>query len=413
MRGRALTAVLAGASLVVGALVGGAGPATAASDSLTISGRGFGHGVGLSQYGADARAKAGQNVSTILAAYYPGTASGTVPDAQTFDVWLKGDTDAMATAVAETGLALRGTNPAKGRSNAPVTLPAKVKVGSVWVAPTQWRVLRKSSTWRLQALAKGTWVASTKAAATLAGASRVTFVPVDGTVRNVVGSMAREYRGTLSANIDAGAVTVTVTTNATSYLRSVVPAEMPSYWHAEALKAQAIAARTYAVYERASAYRPWWWDTCDTTSCQMFPGAAEYDLSGRLVRTFEATSTTNAVAATANHIRTYAGKPAFTQFSASNGGYSVAREQPYLQARADPFDTYSWTRVVPFATIRAAYPAVGSVRSVVVTARDGLGWSGGRVTGVKVTGSKGSVTDTGDGFRIKLGLLSTLYTVSS
>lgn len=388
----------------------------AAAGDLTIVGRGFGHGTGLSQYGAKGQAEAGRKASTILAFYYPGTGSTTKADSRGLTVWLRNDTDRMLTVVAEKGMTIAGSNPVKGRSNAATPLPETIVQNGKRLKVTFWQVRRSGSSWAVQAKANGTWYpySTSRVRTALSGATKVTLRAGDNTVCNVNGSKAREYRGSLSANLTgtaASSVQITAGTTYVSYLVSVVPSEMPSYWPQEALRAQAIAARTYAAFDAAYSSRPWWYDTCDTAACQVFNGLADYDLKGTRLATYTAASTTAAVKATAGLMRTYGGKLAFTQFSASNGGYTVARSgYPYLTARADTYDRYpEWSVTVGRATAENAF-GVGRVTKVEVT-RDGKGAYGGRATSVKVTGTSGSTTLTGDAFRLALGLRSTLFSV--
>ncbi|HEX2771977.1 MAG TPA: hypothetical protein VHN18_06050, partial [Micromonosporaceae bacterium] len=146
-------------------------------------------------------------------------------------------------------------------------------------------------------------------------------------------------------------------------------------------------------------------------SCQVYGGAtAEYP------------ATNAAVAATAGEVLTYAGSPAFTQFSASNGGWSVAgpASQPYLVSQEDPFDHYDpdrvggdgWQRSVTSAAIEQAYHLENLVKIAVET-RDGNGRWGGRVVTVRLTSSTGwTGTVSGDSFRRSLGLPSTYATIS-
>ena len=103
------------------------------------------------------------------------------------------------------------------------------------------------------------------------------------------------------------------------------------------------------------------------------------------------------------------GDPVFAQFSASNGGYSVAGPFDYLPAREDPWDPYTWTQVVPVEDLETAFDTIGDFDRVEVEQRDGNGAWGGRVTRVRVVGSEGSSTVSGDTFRIRLGLRSTLF----
>jgi hypothetical protein len=88
-------------------------------------------------------------------------------------------------------------------------------------------------------------------------------------------------------------------------------------------------------------------------------------------------------------VRTWKDLPIFAEFSASNGGFSVAGgSTPYLVAKADPWsgldkrDTvHSWKASVPVTSIEAAFPAVGRLARVRITSRDGNGEWGGRVLG--------------------------------
>ncbi len=82
-------------------------------------------------------------------------------------------------------------------------------------------------------------------------------------------------------------------------------------WPRHALRAQAVAARTYAGYQReALAFRPY--VICDTAACQAYGGASA-----------EAPATTAAVRDTAKQVLTYDGETAFAMYSASNGGHTV------------------------------------------------------------------------------------------
>ena len=147
-----------------------------------------------------------------------------------------------------------------------------------------------------------------------------------------VGTTPIGYRGKLTAT-RAGTTTIATvnTLPLDAYLWSVVPAESPPSWLAAALQAQAVAARTYAAYNRRSNASARW-DICDTTACQVYPGASS-----------EAASTTAAVRATPNQIRTWNGLPILSQFSSSNGGWTVASSVPYQVSKADPYDAAGGT----------------------------------------------------------------------
>lgn len=109
------------------------------------------------------------------------------------------------------------------------------------------------------------------------------------------------------------------------YVKGVVPAEMPTSWAANAVRAQAVAARSYAVrLQRFARYSEY--DICDTTACQVYGGMSRETSGGNA-----------AVKATAGSIVTYRGVVALTQFASSNGGYSARGDYPYLAAHRDPY----------------------------------------------------------------------------
>jgi SpoIID/LytB domain protein len=192
-----------------------------------------------------------------------------------------------------------------------------------------------------------------------------------------------------------------------SYLRGVVPAEVPAGWPAEALKAQAIAARSYA-YRRVANPRSSTYDIDSTTIDQAFNGV---DIAlGENGKRW-----TDAVDATDGQILTFNGAPIEALYSASNGGfitsggYVFGTDQPYLRDDADPFDDvpanplHEWTRQYTGAELgqflkTARNIDVGTVTSV---AFNGNVSTTGRVdrAEVKLTGSTGSATITGAQFK--------------
>ncbi len=217
----------------------------------------------------------------------------------------------------------------------------------------------------------------------------------------------RAYRGLLRTAITTSGTRVTVNdVTLENYLRGVVPLEMPALWSAAAVQAQAVAARTYAAYERAhprsSAYQ-----LCDTASCQVYGGYdAEHPAADR------------AIAVTRAKILTSGGEPAFTQFASSSGGWTSAGSVPYLAAREDPYDDWSgnpvhdWSTRLDDTTLERAWPKIGDLTRMAVTSRDGNGAWGGRVRSITLVGTKGRVVVSGDSFRSALGLRSTWLTFS-
>jgi stage II sporulation protein D len=389
----------AGVAALSGAVVlslGGAAPAVAASPGLRvpkgatviIHGRGYGHGHGLSQYGAQGAAEQGLSTRQILSFYYPhtdrGHASGSVR------VLITENIGRPTTVVARPGLQVHDLT--SGR-----TVPVPTKGAAS--AATRWRMSGAGQgrtqvsyraggwhTWRT--LSGNGEFRSTAAALTLVlGQSRVTY---GGTLRSMAAISKDTHRITVNKVSLEG------------YVRGVVPREMPSSWRPAALRAQAVAARTYASYEVAHSTDPRF-NLCDSASCQVYGG-----------RTAEVSSTDRAAGKTAGQILTYAGTPAFTQFSASNGGWLAPSDQPYLVGKEDPYDTKavdptytSWTVRVTAARIARTWPVLGRLTSIEVTARDGQGKWGGRILSLVLHGTKGDKTLSGDDFRGGLGLRST------
>lgn len=144
---------------------------------------------------------------------------------------------------------------------------------------------------------------------------------------------------------------------------------------------------------------------CDTTSCQVYGG---YDA--------EHPASNAAVDATRQQVLLASGKPAFTQFGASSGGWTSAGSVSYLPARQDPYDGWSgnpvhtWDQKVTDTTLENTWPALGDLTRLVVTDRDGNGDWGGRLRSITLVGSKQRVVVSGDSFRAALGLRSTWLT---
>jgi len=349
-----------------------------ASGKLALTGHGYGHGHGMSQYGAQGAALKGLTYQQIVAFYYPGTTLGTASGS--IRVLISADNDNDVRVVPASGLAVR-----KAGTTTSYTVPTNVG----------------ATTWRLAASGANTLVQYANSGwhnwKTIAGDAE--FFRSSGALTLRVAGTTRTYRGALR-------LSSTNTVNVLpldAYVQGVVPREMPASWQPAAVRAQAVAARTYAAFDRA-AHTTRYYDTCDTTSCQVYGGFGSEDSRGNA-----------AVTATAGKVLTYGGKPAFTQFASSSGGWLSAGSQPYLVAKADSYDNFSgnpmhtWTTTLTKASIQKAYPAVGTLKRVLVTQRDGHGDWYGRVESLTLDGSKKNVVLTGDAFRSKFGLRSSWF----
>ncbi len=385
---RALSVGLAGV-MVASVTLAAAVPAQAdevyvrpAGSTVMLSGHGYGHGHGMSQWGAYGAATKGRTWQQILSFYYPGTRLTKI-DNRTIRVRLDLVSHSTLYLPTPAGLRLAGK-----------ALPSTIAGARI----TRFRVTSRAvGGLQIHALTAAGWKLYTYTATPAA------FSSSGGMVDVLLSSGARRaYRGSIYANRASSTTILPVSVlPMDSYLRAVVPAEMPASWHSSAVRAQAVAARSYAHFDRARAPAGRTWDTCDSTSCQMYSGVPAEHVASNW-----------AVAATAGWILTYGGQAAFTQFSAANGGWSTAGSRPYLVARADPYDgaipngANSWTKSLTVAGIQARWPSIGTYRQLRIISRDGHGSWGGRVLKLAIVGSKGSVTMTGASFRFAFGLRS-------
>ncbi len=362
-------------------------------DRVVVRGHGYGHGHGMSQYGAYGAARQGLSADQIVGFYYPGTTPAQARGR--IRVLLGSDTsdDVVVSPVA--GLKVRDRG---ARTTYPLPTPDGV---------SRWRALVERGTPVLDYLVGSTWTrwlpdgvpAFTGDLQFQAGRTPLTLWTPAG---------ARVYRGKLRAASPTAGSTRRDTVNVLrldDYVRGVLPAEMPPGWAPEAVKAQAIAARTYAVWSRAQNKKRYY-QVCDTTACQVYGGAgAEHPLADA------------AVAATSRQVLTFDGAPAFTQFSSSSGGWTAAGSVPYLPAQADPYDAHeanpnnTWSVTLDVRRLERAYPALGELRRIRVTARDGNGEWSGRVMSLQLDGTRADRTLTGDSFRWAFGLRSTWFTI--
>jgi SpoIID/LytB domain protein len=403
MRARGVAGLTALAGLVAATVpaVLGAGPATGVTTDQTywvpvdkqivVRGHGYGHGHGMSQYGAQGAAQEGKSYKDIVDFYYPGTSWSQVRGK--VRVLISADTsDDVVVGVAD-GLSVRdlGTRAAYQLPVRPAIkqwrLTVRDKKTVVEKYTDRWRRFRPGGNVALSG--DGEFFARTP-------------------IRLSTPSGWRTYRGVLRAARPSSGSTARDTVNVLTmdqYVMGVVPYEMPASWHPEAVKAQSIAARTYATYSRAQ-YPSRYYQICDTTACQVYGGVSAEDArSNRAVR------------ATARQILTYDGKAAFTQFSSSSGGWTSRGSVPYLPAKEDPYDgwagnpVHSWTTKVDAARLERRYPKIGTLTRIEVTTRDGNGEWQGRVGTLVLRGSTGSATMTGDDFRWAVGLRSTWFTI--
>lgn len=365
--------------------------------TFTILGRGYGHGHGLSQYGAKGAAEKGLSTSQILSFYYPGTTPAQAGGSIRVLLSIPGDPLQVVPTASLTAL-----DTGNGSS---VALPTSLNGQPV----KQWSMGTDSSGATVLYYLQNSWIAYR----TFIGDGEF-LDPQLGYV-TLAAPWGKQYSGALLAASPVRGQrqrAVVNIVNLEDYTASVTPAEMPSSWPPSALAAQAVAARTYAVSSRAS-HAGSYYDICDTTWCQVYAG-----------RSSQAASTNQAVANTSGVYLAYQGQPAFTQFSSSNAGWESDGGKPYLPSKADPYTPtpeqlygrdYSWSSTVSASALQKAYPAIGTLRAITITGREGGAGAvwGGRVTSMTLSGSAGSVAISGDRFSAIYGLASTWVTIKA
>jgi stage II sporulation protein D len=354
---------------------------TAQADYV-IDGRGWGHGVGMSQYGAYGYAlNEGRDFRWILGHYYPGTDVGSAGSSRM-------------------RVLLRRTSQPK------VCGATMLRDASGRRVRLRERRTYRLTAWRADGLrvrdtASGRQRARVRAPIRITGGSSLCL---RGTAEN--GVRNGSYRGALKLYRDGRAAIVVNDVSLEHYLYGVVAAEMPASWAAEALKAQAVVARSYALRSRRPTEL---FDVYADVRSQMYRG-----LAGEAPTAVEAVRATRALA-----VR-YGAEIAQTFFFSTSGGRTAANEEgfggvpvPYLRSVEDPHDSLSpvheWSVTVKDRDARRKLRDVllGKLEDIVVAATT----PSGRVDRVDVVGSEGTIQISGRELRTLLGLRSHWFTI--
>jgi stage II sporulation protein D len=355
-----------------------AGAATSAN-GLYVQGAGNGHGVGMSQYGAAGYALHGASYQAILHDYYVGTTIGHVDPSKAVTVLLRPRGSAVFSGATMIKGSPRKLNPLVNYNVAPAAggrlriMLGRKPLGS-FAAP-----LQVGGPGPLKLIGLGSF--------------RGAFV----------------FRPSPSGS---GVMTVNAV-GLDDYVRGVVAAEMPSTWPAQALAAQAVAARTYALTSKPIGAN---FDVYDNTRSQMYEGVKA-----------ETTASNAAVAATSGQVVEYAGVPVVTYFFASSGGetesdqnvfpiapsaWLVGRPDPYDDSYNNPYHRWKVTFSLHAAQKRLGKLVDGSLIGIRVLQRG----VSPRIIKAKVVGTRGTVIVTGLQLRKVFGTPSTwmsFTTVSS
>ncbi len=335
--------------------------ATAAEGSWTIKGRGFGHGVGLSQYGAYGFAKHGRSYKRILGHYY------------------------TQTRVAKTG----------GQQ---VRVLLGSGGGSVAFSGAEHACGR-----RIEPNRRYTMAAGGGGVVLRAGDRRLKRCGKEGRAGSGlrIGGFGR-YRGAVVARNDDGSLMVINQLALEAYVKGVVPNEVPSSWPKQALRAQAVVARSYGVAtSRGGAF-----DHYADTRSQVYEG-----------RSSETSATNAAVAKTRREVVKYRGEAAVTYYFSTSGGqtensefgFSGGSKVPYLKSVDDPFDDVSpvhrWSERLSDERMESELSGLfeGRLKRIEVLERG----RSPRIVRARVVGSRGSTAVSGDTLRARLELRST------
>jgi stage II sporulation protein D len=357
-----LTAVLAGLAM----------PATAPAQTRWIwDGAGWGHGIGLSQHGALGFAQNGRGYREILGHYYTDTEIGSA-GGRTIRVLLG---DGRASVKFDGASRVNATQLDPGKTYTATRKNGKVRIAGVGTYGSLARVRGNAIRWKgtsMNGVANGRW---------------------------------RSYLELRPSG--AGGLTVVNALGLDNYVRGVIAGEMPSSWHAEALKAQAIAARSYALTtDRGGPV----FDQYPDTRSQVYRG-----VSG------ERPSTNAAVAATAGEVVTYDGAVATTYFFSTSGGHTEniensfvgAEPKPWLKGVEDPYDDVSprhrWRFVFTQSQMQSRLSGLvkGTFRGIKIVDKG----VSPRVVHADIVGSSGRTRVTGPTLRARLGLYDTWFTV--
>ena len=384
------------------------------STTVEISGHGYGHGIGMGQWGALGYAIAQDGgagnftYQQILSHYYGNTSLETLGSAGAPAAADGGDVrvamtenngNSLIATASGTGVTVPGTS---GDAPAVMIIPnSSFTSFSVYTGPG----------------CAGPW--SGPVAGPLSTAT--TAAPGGGPIDLCEAAGPIEVHGTLTAlfnSIPSSRVVNTLPLE--QYVADVAPAESPSSWAGlggsgpqgqswgfQESEAQTVAARSYV--ESSPLGYGGYADTCDQT-CQSYPGMADENATSLL-----------AAQDTAGEVMVDNGTTtvADTEYSASTGGYTQGDQFPAVEDAGDAVcipgsvcnPDHDWTVEVPVTTIQSAYPQIGTLSSITITARNGNGDYGGRVDSLTITGTSGTATDTGSGFASAVGLMSNWFTL--
>lgn len=396
--------------------------------AILVNGRGFGHGRGMSQYGALGWAtKFNKTWQEILDFYYGGTTlsqltetdAGLSPGGK-ITIRLTTLDGRQTAALSDNSSLMLANDTVPGRKWAALVareLPGTVAQYRIWGSTVPKCPVAAKTPEESGFVLVTDVTASAVFSTTLSDDPTTAVVPNDMIGLCEPSGSVRYYRGNIAAVNGTDGENRTVNTlRVDEYLRGVVPRESPASWGdaangagMNALRAQAVAARSYALSSNGYSYAK----LCDTQDCQVYGGAALRDKVDGKLTVLEDLRTNAAITDTSGFVmRDAAGKVVRTEFTSSNGGRTAGTTFP---VRVDDGDVAAdaaelqWTNVISKSAIEKKYPEIGVLVSVVTT-HDGLGgdWNG-YATSVAINGTAGTKTLTGWEFRSAFSLRAPWY----
>ena len=393
--------------------------AASADTYLTFTGHGWGHGYGAGQYGALGYAVEGQQTyQQILAHYFSGTTIGTTSD-QMIRVVITGNDGSNITVSSAAPYSVAGH-----------AVPAGYMVQMDIVGST-WNILQSTAPAACGVQAPLVQIANVpESQATITpsvggSASAIDQETYSEALNLCLSSGTEVVRGLVQAADVAGSQRLVNVLPLESYAKGVVASEMPASWGQlgatgpqgqpwgfQALEAQAVMVRSYAV---STLNRFGYADICDSTYCQVYLGM--HNPSSPLYQLYAIAD--QAVTLTAGQVVVNGSTVVETQYSSSTGGYT---ENGAFPGVVDTYDgicipgacnpNHNWTTQVSESSIQAAFPQIGTLTGINVVSRNGLGDMGGRVEQMTVSGSTGSVSVSGAQFASYLGLNSDWFEIT-
>ncbi len=226
-----------------------------------------------------------------------------------------------------------------------------------------------------------------------------------------------KYRGDFRfERINGGASTVVNLVDLEDYVKGIIPYEMSASWPLEALKAQAVCARTYSM-SSSRTHGGDHFDLCTTTHCQVYRGVGRADANSD-----------QAVDETAGQMAYYDGKLIDALYYSSNGGASEdakniwGNEFAYLKGKPDPYEAdiaatagnYSWSKTYTADQLKERFRAKNYMVEDIVSLTTKLSPNGNVIElNVKDAAGKSFTVSRGEAVRTLLGLNSIRFTVTT